>query len=153
MFNKQLKVNIKQLDLQISKLSEELEDVEKDSKYEITMEKLETLTKLRTQLAQSLKEKETSDAILEMDKQIEELTKIVENLGRDDVYTSKMAKLDELIKMRGQLTESKVKSSHTSLLVSSGVSIASVLLVLHYEKAEVVTSKAFSMATKMFRGN
>lgn len=153
MFNKQLKVNIKQLDLQISKLSEELEDVEKDSKYEITMEKLETLTKLRAQLAQSLKEKETSDAILEMDKQIEELTKIVENLGRDDVYTSKMAKLDELIKMRGQLTESKVKSSHTSLLVSSGVSIASVLLVLHYEKAEVVTSKAFSMATKMFRGN
>lgn len=146
-----LKANIKQLDLQISKLSKEIGELDTDTKYEVTMEKLETLTKLRTQLAQGLKDNETSDAIYEMDKQIEELTKVIHNLERDAVYTSKLAKLDELVKLRGSLTESKVKSSYKPLIISGVFSVSSVALVLHYEKVDVVASKAFGML-KSFRG-
>lgn len=55
MFNKQLKTNIKQLDLQIGKLSKELSEMEDTGSYEAKakMEMLKDLTKLRCELADS----------------------------------------------------------------------------------------------------
>lgn len=153
MFNNQLKRNIKDLDVQISKLTKEIEELERDSSYDVTMEKLTSLTELRVQLAKSLKEDEKSDAVMEMDKQIEELTKIVANLRKDDTYSDKLAKLEELTKTRCQLEESKVKDSVKPIVTSGLLSIASVVVILKYEKTEVITSKAFGIATSMFRGN
>jgi len=149
---KQLNVNIKDLDLQIGKLAKELEKLKKDNKYEATIDKLTSLTELRVQLAKSLKDDETSEAVLEMDKQIEELTKKLQHLGRDEEYSDKLKTLEELTKIRCQLVESKEKGSVKPIVVSGLLSIASVALILKYEETEVITSKAFGMATSMFRG-
>jgi hypothetical protein len=151
MFNKQLKVNIKDLDVQIGKLSKEVEELKKDNKYEATMDKLKSLTELRVNLAKSLKEDETSDAVLEMDKQIEELTKLIQNLGRDEEYSDKLAKLEELTKVRCQLAESKENGSVKPIVVSGLLSVASLVIVLKYEEKDVITSKALDITRNMFK--
>lgn len=153
MFNKQLKRNIKDLDLQIGKLSKELELLKKDGKYEATMDKLKSLTELRVNLAKSLKDKEISEAVLEMDKQIEELTKVLAHLSRDEEYSDRLAKLDELTKVRCQLKESAVNGSVRPVVVSGLLSIASIAIVLKYEETDVVVSKAYGIATSMFKGS
>jgi predicted RNase H-like nuclease (RuvC/YqgF family) len=152
MFRKQLTINIEDLDRQIGTLSNELEELKKDSKYEATMDKLKMLTELRTSLAKGLKENEKSDALSEMDRQIEELTLVVNHLGRDDVYSEKLAKLEALTKVRCQLGESKVKNSVKPVIVSGLLGMTSMLIVLKYEKDNVIiTSKAFSMVSSMFK--
>ncbi len=157
MFKKQLTVNIEDLDRQIGKLSMELEDMEKDSKYEVTMDKLKILTDLRNSLmkdSKETKEVEKSNAVIEMDKQIEELTRVVEQLRRDDAYSEKLAKLEALTKIRCQLEESKAKNSIKPLVVSGLLGVTSMLIVLKYEKDNVIiTSKAFNMVTSMFKGS
>lgn len=151
---KQLNVNIKDLDLQIGKLNKELEEMEKDSKYEATMDKLKNLAEIRVNLAKGLKDGEkASPAMLELDKQIEELTKMMVYLGRDEKYSDKLAKLEELTKIRCQLAESKVKASVKPAVVTGLFGMASMVVVLKYEQAEVITSKAFGMATSMFKGS
>lgn len=149
---KQLNVNIVQLDLQISKLSDELNKMEKDNKYEATMDKLKNLTELRATLAKSLKDNEKSDAVVEMDKQIEELTVMLTHMCRNEEYSDKLAKLEELTKVRCQLAESKVNASVKPIVVSGVLSIASLAIVLKYEEKEVITSKAYDMVKGMFRG-
>ena len=150
---KQLYVNIDELDLQISKLSRELNELEKEDKYEATMDKLKSLVELRSTLAKGLKEDETSDAVIEMDKQIEELTKVLEHTRRDEEHSHKLAKLEELTKVRCQLAESSIVGSVKPVVVSGLLSIASVAIVLKYEETEVITSKAFDMAKGMFKGS
>lgn len=100
MFKKQLTVNIKDLDLKISKLSKELEEIEDNDEYDITMDKMKALTELRC-----------------------------------------------------KLSESKVNSSVKPLVVTGLFGVGSTLLVLYYERAEVITSKAFNNVTSMFRGS
>ncbi len=151
---KQLNVNIKDLDLQISKLSKELEELEQDSKYETTMAKLKDLTELRVSLAKSLKDNAKNlDSMIEMDKQIEELTAKLDLIERNDKYSEKLSKLEALTKVRCQLAESKVNGSIKPVVISGLFGLTSVLIVLKYEETEVITSKAFNMATSMFRGN
>lgn len=99
MFKKQLTVNIEDLDLQIGKLNKELEEMEDDDKYVLTMEKLKSV-----------------------------------------------------IELRCKLSESKTGSSVKPLVVSGLFGIASLIVVLKYEEKEVIVTKAFTMATSMFRG-
>lgn len=153
MFNKQIRRNIKDLDVQIGKLTKEIEEMTNDNKYEVTMDKLKDLTELRGLLAKGLKEDETSDSLLELDKQIEELAKAIQMLRRDESYSDKMKKLEELTKIRCQLEESKVKNSVKPVVTSGLLSIASIAIILKYEETDVITSKAMSIATSMFRGN
>lgn len=101
MFKKQLTKNIKDLDLKISKLTNELEELE----------------------------------------------------GDENNYDSKMNKLEKLIELRCKLSESKVNNSVKPLIVSGLFGLTSVVVVLKYEQTEVITSKAFNMATSMFRGS
>jgi hypothetical protein len=152
MFGRQLRQNIGALDVQIGRLSKELEGLRKDTKYDVKMKTLMDLTELRSRLAKSKDDKESSDVIVGLDKQIEELTSLIENLGSDEAYTAKIKKLEDLTKIRCQLAEAKVKESNAPAIISGVVGISAIVLVLRYEKAEVITSKAFSMATKMFRG-
>lgn len=100
MFRRQLTANIKSLDLKIGKLNEELEGIDDNDEYEITIGKIESLTALRC-----------------------------------------------------KLSESKNVNSVKPLVVSGLFGIASVVIVLKYEETEVITSKAFNMATSMFRGS
>lgn len=154
MFNKQLRKNIVALDAQIGELSAELEGLKKDTKYDVKIRTLMDLTELRSKLAgKDEKGKPSSDVIIELDKQIEELTKMVAHLASDEVYTAKVKKLEDLTNIRCQLSEAKVSESNVPAIISGVVGITGILLVLKHEKAEIITSKAFSIATKMFRGN
>lgn len=151
MFNKQLRRNIGQLDSQIGELSKEINGIRKDTKYEVKMRTLEDLTELRSKLAKSLKDGESSLAIVELDRQIEELLAIISRVETDEVYVSKLKKLEDLTKVRAQLADVRSKESHTSVIISGAVSIAATLLVLKHEKTDVITSKAYSIATSLFR--
>ena len=153
MFKKQLSVNIKELDEQIAGLNEELKNWDKDSSYDSTMDKLKTLVELRKTLAESLKGNESSEAITEMDAQIKALTKEIHSLERDDAYCDKLAKLDELTRIRCELAESQTNGSIKNVVVSGVLGIASVAIVLKYEEKDVITSKAFSMIPSVFRGS
>ena len=99
MKNKQLKANIKAIDVEIAKLNNELIHAEEEQEYDGIVERIEKLTYLRC-----------------------------------------------------KLSESKVNDSYSKEILSGAIGIAGMVLVLHYEKADAITSKAFSMATKMFRG-
>lgn len=61
-------------------------------------------------------------------------------------------RLDELVKMRCELATSKANDSYSKEIVSGLVSVVGMVLVLKHEKTDIITSKAFSMATKLFRG-
>jgi predicted RNase H-like nuclease (RuvC/YqgF family) len=151
--SKQLRHNIESLDEQIGKLSKELEGLKKDTKYDVKIRTLSDLIDFRTKLVEKdEKGKTKSDIVVELDRQIEELTKMIEHLESDEVYTAKLKKLEDLTNVRCRLAEAKVKESNAPVIISGVVGISAILLVLHYEKAEIVTSKAFGIATKMFRG-
>lgn len=91
--------------------------------------------------------------IKQLDLQIGILTKELYVLGTDDEteYEMKVQKMEDLTKLRCQLAESKVKDSHAGVLITGAFGIVGTLIVLHYEKTDVVTSKAFGMV-KMFKG-
>lgn len=156
MFNRRLNANIKKLDLQIGQISDELSQMAKDGKYDVTVEKLKTLTEVRTQLAKGLKDNEKSDALVEMDKQIEELTMKLAHLIKDEVYAEKLEKLDELTKVRCQLADSKFKGSKLAVwappVIAGSFGIASTLMILKHEKTDIITSKAWNTAMSLFRG-
>lgn len=153
MFNKQLRHNIVALDAQIGELSKELEGLKKDTKYDVKIRTLMDLTELRSKLVnKDDKDKSKSDVIVELDRQIEELTKMVAHLESDESYMTKFKKLEDLTNIRCQLSEAKVKESNVPVIISGVIGLGGILLVLKHEKAEIITSKAFSIATKMFRG-
>lgn len=153
MFNKQLRNNISKLDAQIGKLSEELDGLKKDTKYDVKMRTLGDLIDLRCKLTQNQKDGKLSDTVVELDRQIEELTMIINKVESDEVYSAKLKKLEDLTAIRCKLSEAKVKESNVPAIISGVVGISTVLLVLKHEKADIITSKAFGIATKMFRGN
>jgi len=152
MFNKQLRQNIEALDAQIGELSKELEGIGKDTKYEVTIRKLKDLTELRGNLTKGKEDKVLSDAVVELDKQIEELAKIIATVQIDEEYEAKVRKLEDLTKVRSQLSEVRSKESNAAAVISGVVGISSVIMVLKHEKTDIITSKAFSIATKLFRG-
>lgn len=156
MFNKQLRTNIKRLDLQIGELSNEIEELKKTSKYEIKMDKLKVLTELRKDLVNGLSDNHVSYAVIELDRQINDLVVELEKMEDDDVYLTKKQQLDDLTKIRCQLTESKVKESKIAIfgppVISAVTSGILTLAVLKHEKTDIITSKAFNMVTKPFRG-
>lgn len=151
MFNKQLRQNIGFLDAQIGELSRELDGLKKDTKYDAKIRMLGDLADLRVKLVKD-KNDEKSDTVVELDKQIEELTRMVIQLESDEVYTAKVKKLEDLVGLRCQLSEAKVRESNVPAIITGVAGLTAIVLVLKHEQTEIITSKAFSIATKMFRG-
>lgn len=151
MLNIQLRKNIRALDLEIGKLNEEIKALQKDNKYEVKMKRLNDFVELRGKLEKTQGSK-PSQAIELLDKEINELTAVLSKMQIDLDFDSKMKKLDELTRVRTQLSEAKTNESHTSAIITGAVGLAAILLVLKYEETDIITSKAFSIATKMFRG-
>ena len=69
-----------------------------------------------------------------------------------DEVEVRLQRIDELTKIRLKLVESKVTASYSKELVTGAISLVGMALVLKHEKAEIITSKAYTIATKMFRG-
>lgn len=100
----------------------------------------------------------------EIEKQIADLNRIwvAELVKIEDVNTSRPDKeaawnnVDRIVKLKGELIEmldagKKTKWSDkidVNTLISGGISVASLLLILNYEKLDIITSKAFNLAIK-----
>lgn len=95
--------------------------------------------------------KQISDNIEMIDVAIGEVVLEISDSDSGDDITELLDKLDRLNKIRSEMTDSRAKESSKSLVVSGITQLAGILLVLQYEKADVVTSSAFSMATKIFK--
>lgn len=92
--------------------------------------------------------------IEELDKKIGKLNEKLSSLEEEDEdYELTVSKIEDLTDIRCKLSESKVKSSIKPLVVSGVFGVATTVIVLRYEKTEVITSKAFNMVTGMFRGS
>lgn len=82
----------------------------------------------------------------------------VAEVGSDE-HQACMKQIKELTELRTRLAESKVSERlfdkvklSPDVLVSGAISVASILIILKYEEKDVITSKAFGLATKLFRG-
>ena len=60
-------------------------------------------------------------------------------------------RLDDLIRMRTDLAESRDRETMKPIILSGAIQFASILTVLQFEKNDVITSKIFGVATKMFK--
>lgn len=90
--------------------------------------------------------------IREIDEQIGKLTKELNDLEYEQAYDMKMNRIKDLTDLRTKLAESREEGSVKGIVTSGALSIASVLIILKYEEKEIITSKAYSIATSMFRG-
>lgn len=88
----------------------------------------------------------------QLNKNIAELDNQIAKLGeelRDETVPVKrkglISEMKELIELRDMMSENKVNESLTKEIIGGVLSVGSLVLVLRYEKAEIITSKAFSM--------
>lgn len=100
--------------------------------------------------------RQLSKNIKELDKKIgvinEELDTI--DLIEDEEIERLTKQLDKYVDLRCKLAGSKnINGSVKGAVVTGVFGIASVVIVLKYEETDVITSKAFNMATSMFRGS
>lgn len=87
---------------------------------------------------------------------ISALDKIIETIDVTDTNLPEYYEIrEDLIKALDLERESKhfnlkfFKELNINTLVSGGFSLASILLILNYEKEDIITSKAMSIFTKM----
>ena len=74
------------------------------------------------------------------------------NEEEDDVKrTVLMEEIEALTDIRMNLKTSKVEGSNSHLWVSGAISIASILLIMDYEKEDAITTKAWNIATRIFK--
>lgn len=66
-------------------------------------------------------------------------------------YELALQRIEALTQLRTDMGSSKQSESNKAAIITGAVQIASILVVLQYEKANVVTSKAYSIATGMFK--
>lgn len=80
---------------------------------------------------------------------IEQLDALEDNSGDEELLTSE---INELTKIRKTLSENKVSESYLKEVIQLVGGFGAIALVLKYEKTEIITSKAFGLATSLFRG-
>ena len=81
---------------------------------------------------------------------------LLEDLSNYDIYSDEYEsitdRLEQLVKVRNELkpvrSGDKVKVIDLTTIVNGAVSVLSLMMILEYEKTEVVTTKALSVATK-----
>lgn len=97
--------------------------------------------------------KQLSKNIDSLDLQIGNALEVVANADDEIEREKALAKIEKLTELRVQLEDNRVSKSVKPAIISGLFGIASVALVLKYEETDVITSKAFSMATSMIRGS
>lgn len=96
--------------------------------------------------------KQLKNNIKALDKEIGEITLKLAKAEKEEDVAKMTKRIDELTKIRTQLSNDLVNESYSKEIIAGAVSIASILLVLKYEEDNIITTKAFSMIPKMFRG-
>lgn len=98
-----------------------------------------------------IKKTKLQENIDALDIEIGVLTKeLVDSKGDD--YEEISSKIERMTEIRASLANDKVTGSYSKEIISGAVAIAGLVLVLKHEKTDIITTKAFSMATKLFRG-
>lgn len=149
MFNFKLKQNIKALDVEISKIGKELEELDRDTRYDVRKRTLEDLIELRNKLMVNQREDESNEAVEELNKQILELAKEVSTIEIDERYLNAIQRLDELTKIRTLLSECKNRESNVSAIlpgiISGVIGISATMLILKHEEEDIITTKAYNI--------
>lgn len=74
------------------------------------------------------------------------------NEEEDEVKrTVLLEEMEALKDIRIDLKTSRVEGSNSHLWISGAISIASILLVMNYEEEDVITTKAWNIATRIFK--
>lgn len=95
--------------------------------------------------------KTISQNIKDLDNQIGELLSKYEHTEGDVEKTVLMEEIETLTKIRTDLKASQVEGSNSGIWVSGALSIATVVLIMKYEETDVIATKAFNIATRIFR--
>ena len=96
--------------------------------------------------------KQLNANIKEIDMKISKLMVELDSVVQDDEYEMILMKIDDLAKLRDKLSANKVNEGYSKEIVSGVIGLAAITIVLKHEKADIITSKAFGIATKLFRG-
>ena len=89
--------------------------------------------------------------IRDLDNQIGELLSRYEQTEEEIEKTIIFEEIENLTKIRKDLKASKVEGSNSSVWVSGAISIATVVLIMKYEERDVIATKAFNIATRIFK--
>lgn len=74
------------------------------------------------------------------------------NEEEDEVKrTVLLEEIESLTDIRVDLKTSKVEGSNSHIWISGAISIASMLLIMSYEEEDVITTKAWNIATRIFK--
>lgn len=86
-----------------------------------------------------------------LDSKIAKVTEELHKSEDKDETDELMAVLEELVGIRDKMSETLSRESHSKDIIAGVIGVSSILIVLKYEKADVITSKAFGMATQLFK--
>lgn len=88
-----------------------------------------------------------------IDERIKDLTLALTAVdGYSDEYTDISKNIEKLIDIRTKLTgnrnDERFKGVDVNTLVTGGISLISLFAIMHYEKTDVITTKAMNIATR-----
>ena len=86
-----------------------------------------------------------------VDEQIGDLLRLYESVTSDEERTEVMQEIKNLTEVRETLNSSGIDGSNKSIWISGGLSLASILLIMDYEKEDAFTTKAFNIATDFLK--
>lgn len=88
--------------------------------------------------------------VVEMDKTIQSHTELLakEQVGSEEYKRIEEA-LDTLVEVRNNFKPKGMELPKSDTIITGLVSLASIALILKYEKVDIITTKAFGVATKM----
>lgn len=89
--------------------------------------------------------------VKDLDNKIGELLELYGSTEDEAKLAELMDEIKDLTDIRSKLKASKVEGSNSSLWVSGALSIATVVLIMKYEETDIITSKAFNIATRIFK--
>ena len=92
-----------------------------------------------------------SDNIKRIDVQINNLLLELEDPENEASYADRIEDIKKLVALRDKLSENRSRESLLPVIVSGSLNLVGILIVLNYEKRDVITSKAFSMIPKVFK--
>lgn len=87
---------------------------------------------------------------IEISKKKDELMQ-TDDPQKREVICDELKTLLELAQKETELRDSKKVKINWKDITQPAVSIASILLILNYEREDIITSKAFSIATRLFK--
>lgn len=92
-----------------------------------------------------------SGNIKRIDKQISNLLLELEDPEVEVSYADRIEDIKRLVALRDTLSGNRSRESLLPAIVSGSLNLIGILIVLNYEKNDVITSKAFGMVPKVFK--